>query len=132
MSVETVFAYDLSGMVKSATMHEKLGGAIVTYTMSNDRWKRLPPDIQQVLMTAGLHATQTGCHAAEAYAAPAFEKLLAQKVAFYDPPAADRAEIDKRLSEVSLKWSKDLDARGKPGTAVLNAYREALAQTKGN
>ena len=84
MSVETVTSYDLTRMVKSATTNERFGGAVVTYAISEARWKTLPPDVQTLLMTAGEDATKNGCRRAEGYAGPAFDKLKEANVEFFD------------------------------------------------
>jgi TRAP-type C4-dicarboxylate transport system substrate-binding protein len=126
MSVETVTSYDLTRMVKSATTDERFGGAVVTYAISEARWKTLPPDVQALLMSVGEAATRNGCERAEGYAAPAFDKLKQANVEFFDFPPDQRKQLDVSLANVANKWAADLEARGKPGREVLQAYTEAL------
>lgn len=130
MSVETVVSYDLASMVKSATLNERFGGAVVTYAMSETRWRQLPADVQSLLMTVGEEATKNGCRRAEAFAAPAFELLRQAKVDFLDLPADQRTQLDATLASVADQWASDLEARGKPGREVLKAFRDALANKR--
>jgi TRAP-type C4-dicarboxylate transport system substrate-binding protein len=126
MSVETVTSYDLTRLVKSATKNERFGGAVVTYAISEQKWRSLAPDVQSLLMSAGEDATRNGCEHAQSYSGPAFEKLQQANVAFFSLPEDQRKQLDSTLASVADRWATELDARGKPGHPVLDAFRAAL------
>ena len=44
-------------------------------------------------------------------------------------PEGDRATLSAASDEIAAEWAADLDKRGKPGTAVLGRFRQALSGT---
>ena len=43
-----------------------------------------------------------------------------------DRLSVSNARLGELMGEVSQQWASDLDARGRPGTDILNAFRAAL------
>ena len=56
----------------------------------------------------------------------AAERLKGAGVRLVEFKGADEAALLRVAEEVATDWATDLDKRGKPGTAALEAYREAL------
>lgn len=124
----SVISYDLAGLIHYATSDENLGSAVLTYVIGLDRWKRLPPKVQDVLLQAGREATQQACAAADADVARDIATLRAKGVAVGPFPDADRPALRKAADTVAMEWSTELDRRGKPGTPVLDRFRAILVQ----
>ena len=127
MGYPTVLSYDLTRLVKTATSGANFGGAIVTYAISDAKWKTLPPDVQKAMVQAGEKATRNGCEFADKAVAPSVEKLKAGGVTMLEFSAEDNRALLTTLATVGEEWAADLDKRGKPGTEVLKAFRAAVA-----
>ena len=53
------------------------------------------------------------------------EKLKAKGVTVVRWAGADKTEMEQLLADVARDWAVELDKRGKPGSEVLKAVREA-------
>lgn len=126
LGVATVISYGLVPYLKSATYGESMGGAMVTYTISDANWKKLPADVQKALVEAGEAATRNGCKEADKAVDAHYEKLRSANVPIIRFSAEDRAEFAQRTGDVGREWAETLVKRGKPGNDVLNAFRSAL------
>ena len=130
MGYPTVLSYDLARIVKYGTQGANFGGAVVTYTISENKWKTLGAGQQKVLLAAGEAATKNGCEFADKAVVPSAEKLKAAGVKIVPLSAADDKALKAVLATVGDEWAADLDKRGKPGTEVLKAFRAAVQSGK--
>jgi len=121
-----VTGYDLQGLVKWATFEENFGSFVYNYVISERRFKQLPPDVQQAMMTIGEEQTRKACAMVDRDVRPDMEKLKKAGVTFVSFPPEEKEKIRETLAPVSTEWAADLDRRGKPGTEALNAFRAAL------
>ncbi|MGE0314442.1 MAG: TRAP transporter substrate-binding protein DctP [Lautropia sp.] len=126
MGYPTVLSYDLARIVKAGTAGANFGGATITYAISEKKWKTLDEKTQKVLLAAGEAATRNGCKHADDAIAPSADKLTAAGVKLSRLSEQDQKKLDETLTGVGNDWAKELDARGKPGTEVLEAFRGAL------
>ena len=124
----SVISYDLADLTRYATSDENLGSAVLTYAIGLDRWKRLPPKMQDVLQQAGREATQQACASADADVARDIAALRSKGVTVGPFPDTDRETLHQAADAVATEWAAELDRRGKPGTPVLDRFRAALAQ----
>jgi TRAP-type C4-dicarboxylate transport system substrate-binding protein len=127
MGYPTVLSYDLTRLVKTATSGANFGGAIVTYAISEAKWKTLPPDVQKAMVQAGEKATRNGCELADKAVAPSVEKLKSGGVAMLEFSPEDNRTLLATMATIGEEWAVDLDKRGKPGTEVLKSFRAAVA-----
>lgn len=122
----SVVAYDLSGLVKSATAGENFGTAVLTYMISNNKWNALAPAVRKAMQESGEAATRRVC----AYADKEVEADLAkirQKGATVAPlPAAEQAALRPLMAAVRQDWAAQVDKRGRPGSEALKAFDAAL------
>lgn len=124
----SLISYDLVGLTKYGTTGENFGSAVLTYVMSESRWKSLSPEIQKALAEAGDKTTRRACSMTDKDTQTDIEKIRNKGVALVHFEGDDRKLIDANRAEVNDKWAKDLDRRGKPGTEVLDAFRSALKE----
>ncbi|MGU3663620.1 TRAP transporter substrate-binding protein DctP [Methylobacterium sp. A49B] len=125
----SVVSYDLGALTKFGTTGINLGSAALTYVIGLDRWKRLSPDARAALEQAGQEATRHACEAADRDSSRDQETLRGKGVTLEPFPEADRTELVTASDAIAKDWATSLDKRGKPGTAVLDAFRNALART---
>lgn len=125
----SVISYDLPSLTRYATSGENLGSAVLTYVIGLDRWKRLSPATRDVLERAGREASRNACTAADADTVRDLETLRGKGVAIAPFPDQDREAIRSAADTIARDWAGDLDRRGKPGTVVLDRFRNAVART---
>ena len=127
MGYPTVLSYDLTRLVKSGTQGANFGGAIVTYAMSEAKFKALSPAVQKMLVDAGEAASRIGCEAADKAVTPSADRLKAGGVQLVQFSADEQKQLSTLLVSVADEWADQLDKRGKPGTDTLKAFKAALA-----
>jgi TRAP-type C4-dicarboxylate transport system substrate-binding protein len=123
----SLISYDVAGLSKYGTTGENFGSIALTYAISEARWKRLAPAVQEAMAKTGEEATRRACASVTADVARDLATITGKGVAMAPLPDADRAEIDKAMNDIAGDWAADLDKRGKPGGEVLAAFRAAVA-----
>ena len=127
MSYATALAYRLPGLVHAGTSGENFGSGVITYAIAEARWAKLPPRLQQAMTDAGEAVTRSACASFDRGVDDDMARLEKDGVRLVRLPEADHAAIAQEAAVVAGAWSKELDDRGKPGSAVLAAFRNALA-----
>jgi TRAP-type C4-dicarboxylate transport system substrate-binding protein len=122
----SIFSYDVQDLIKSASVGANFGSFVVTYVISEKRWKTLAPDVQEAMLRVGRETTERACEISQRNELQDQEKLKARGVQETEFSPADKARIEKEMAEVSRDWAKELDGRGKPGSEVLAAFENAL------
>ena len=130
LSYQSVTSYDLGKLLKSGTIGMNFGTALITYSIGETKWRSLPEDIRKALTEAGAQATREACKRLGEMDMGSAEKVKDAGMKVISFSDADKAEFDKVFEQVSTDWAKELDARGKPGSAVAAAFKQAVAATK--
>lgn len=124
----SVLPYDLHPQLKYGTQDVNFGSFVVTYMISQDRWKALPANVQQAFDKASEEAVAHACQIADQFDAKDKQTIADSGVRFVSFPKADADRLMGLMGEVSNQWATDLDKRGKPGSDVLKAFRDTLVQ----
>ena len=119
-------SYGLGSLAKSVTVGESFGSAVLTYSISEASWKKLPQNVQKAMLEAGDAATRRTCALMDKNTASDVEKLGQAGAAPVKLSAADKKELQSLFASVSTGWAEDLDRHGKSGTEVLKAYTAAV------
>ncbi len=125
-SYSAAVSYNLHTLAKSVTAGENFGSAVLTYSISEARWKKLPENVQKAMLEAGDAATRRACALMDKNTEPDLEKMRQAGMSVVRLSAAEKKDLQSLLATVGTEWAEDLDRRGKPGTEVLKAYLEAL------
>lgn len=128
LALISVESYKLTDITKSVTRGQNFGTVVVSYSISDAKWSSLPQDAKDVLARAGDEITRRACKAFDQQEANAADRLKAAGVKLVSFDAADQAKVDAVMKQVADDWAEALDARGKPGSAALKAFRSALTQ----
>lgn len=122
----SLIAYDLPGRLKAGTQDVSFGTVVLTYAMSQKRFKAFPENVQKAMLAAGEAASENVCKFLDDSGNTNRDKITAAGVKFFKLSEADQ----KTLNEVSVaaqkEWAAQLDKRGKPASEVLEAYANAL------
>jgi TRAP-type C4-dicarboxylate transport system substrate-binding protein len=122
----SIAPYDLAPHIKTATDGVNFGSFVATWMISQSKYDSLPEEVQTALTEAGAAATRNGCESADAQLADDKKAIEADGVTFISYSDEDKAKLAEIMGTVGDEWAADLDGRGKPGTDVLSAFREAL------
>lgn len=122
----SVLSYDLAGMVKTAIIGENFGSAVLTYMISENRWRKLPQAVRDAMTEAGDRTTRHICAYADRELEADLGKIQAKGALLSHLSAADHRELAVVSKEVQSSWAEALDRRGKSGTEILRAFGEAL------
>lgn len=128
--ISSIFAYNLQGLLKYATIGESLGSFVATYAISGRKWKALPPNVQKAMADAGEAAMRRMCKYVDENVSKDTDKLRQQGVTMVQLPAADKKKLAELTTDAGAVWAESLDKRGKPGTEVFKAFRAALPRAK--
>jgi TRAP-type C4-dicarboxylate transport system substrate-binding protein len=122
----SVLAYDLAGLVKSGTVGENFGSAVLTFMISNSRWNALSPAVRKAMQEAGEAATRRVCAYADKAAEGDVAKIRQAGASISPLPAAEQAALQPITAAVRQEWAAQLDKRNLPGTELLKAFDAAL------
>lgn len=123
---QSVLAYDLTNLLKAGTTGVDFGTIALTYSIGETKWRQLPRDVQAALLLAAETVSKRGCAKVDAAEAAAITRIQGAGMKLVAFDVADRAAFDKAFAAVREDWAKDLDRRGKPGTAVLGEFVKAV------
>jgi TRAP-type C4-dicarboxylate transport system substrate-binding protein len=92
-------------------------------------WDSLPPDIQKII-TDSIPDLVTSAYDAQNIqtAGVAWQEIQASGAEIIKWSDADVARVNAVLNEYSNTWASDMDAKGLPGTQLLNDYKAAVAK----
>lgn len=122
----SVFANSTQNVLTHSTVGADIGSFVLTTMIGDRRWKSLPPDIQEAMLAAGDATWRNFCKAADAENAAQAKKLEDQfHWTLHQVTPAEQPAWKAALAPVADAWASGLDQRGKPGTAVLKAFRDA-------
>jgi len=125
LAVVSIKSYNLTPLVKAATLNENFGSAALMYSISEKAWQRLTPEQRKTFTDVGQKVTFDACASIDADVAKDYAAMRAAGISVAAMGAADKAAMQKAADEVGAEWAKGLDGRGKPASAVLKAFREA-------
>lgn len=126
----SIYAYNLQGLVKSATTGGGFGTFASAYAISEKRWKTLPPNVQKAMTDASEGTMKRFCQHVDDSLSKDMEKLRQSGVTMLQLTAADKNTLADLQKESATVWAEALDKRGKPGTQVLKAFRAARPPAK--
>lgn len=126
VAYSTALAYNLQGLAKFGTVGENFGSGVITYVISENKWKQLPPNVQKIMSDAGDAITRKACTRIDESVASDMAKLRAGGVTMTPLPEPDRKALQQITVGLARDWAAELDKRGKRGTPVLDAFQRAL------
>jgi TRAP-type transport system periplasmic protein len=90
--------------------------------MNKSRFDRLPPEVQQVLREVGEAYAEQFAKAQSAAAGAVLQNMVNAGAKMADLSPDERKRWADKLPQVARTWSADLQGKGLPGDAVLEAY----------
>jgi TRAP-type C4-dicarboxylate transport system substrate-binding protein len=122
----SLLAYDLPGRLKAGTQDVSFGTVLLTYAMSKKRFQAFPKNVQEAMLEAGKKASRNVCEFLDASGASNRTKIEAAGVKHFKLSAADQKKLADASASARNEWATQLERRGLPGNAVLEAYQNEL------
>jgi TRAP-type C4-dicarboxylate transport system substrate-binding protein len=116
----------LEKTLKYSVVGPLLGAGTTLYGMQQKVWDSLAPDVQAAITTAAAETQQHLC----SY----LDKTEVDELAWLEKergfvgtrlPPDELAKWNARVSPVANDWAKEMDSTGRPGSALLKAFRES-------
>ncbi|WP_199087365.1 TRAP transporter substrate-binding protein DctP [Bosea sp. ASV33] len=119
-------AYKLEGYIKHSAEGARLGSASWMLAMSEKGWRALPEDVKQAIGDAGLEVQNSLCKYMDDDDGATRRRLESEKGLSVTKLSPDEIKLwHEKLAPVATDWAKEMDSKGKPGTAVIEALRAA-------
>lgn len=97
-----------------------------TVTVNADFWKKLPEEVQNVLLEVAVEYRDHVAGVAMDRAKASREAYAASGGTVSEMPAEERQAWADAMPNIATEWAKNLDDKGEPGTDMLNAYMDKL------
>ncbi|RQP04113.1 MAG: hypothetical protein D1H97_19735 [Paracoccus sp. BP8] len=118
--------YGLEDVVAHAYEGPELGGGPVVYAMTTKAWDALGEADQARFTAAAAKAQDHLCRYQDELEAKDRQTALdGGKVKITTASEADLAEWAKKFDEDARMWAEGMQAQGRPGAEILEAYRAA-------
>lgn len=127
-AADSTVAYDLHSVTRYGTTNGGFGGMVVAVIMNQGAFDALPPETQAVIEAEAARAERNICEYVDQKNAEALETIAASGVELTTFGDDVLAAIAVHADAVAAQWAQELDSRGVPGSAVLEAYRAAIDQ----
>lgn len=122
----SVKSLDLKSVADYGTTGYSWGTPGDVVLISERKLKSLSEAQQEALIQAGRNASRHWCEYVDNVEAKNIEEMRASGMSIYKWSEEDVAKLNKLMAKIPSDWAADLDARGKPGTQVLEAFRNAM------
>lgn len=125
--LESVVAYGADKLVKYSTDGLGFASFVVAYSISENVWKKLSPEIQKAMVDAADALIPTACQQVQKSDDEVKKSMESQGVKFETLTAESKAKFKDLMKGVNKAWADGLDARGKKGSDALKEFDAAVA-----
>lgn len=121
-----VTPYKLEEVLHYGTQGAMLGSGSILIAMSQKGWDSLSDDMKTAFDAAAAKAQRNLCEAQDRQEAMFRDEIVARAgFTVVELSQEERDLWQTALSSVAEDWAKEMDAQGKNGSALLDAYRAA-------
>src|SRR5882724_2244905 len=125
--LESVVAYGADKLVKYSTDGLGFGSFIVSYSISENVWKKLSPEIQKAMIDVAEEMMPAACRDVQKSDDETKKSLEAKGIRFDALSSEVSAKFKDLMKGVAKAWSEGLDGRGKRGSDALKEFDAAVA-----
>jgi TRAP-type C4-dicarboxylate transport system substrate-binding protein len=125
--LESVVAYGADKLVKYSTDGLGFASFVVAYSISDNVWKKLSPEIQKAMTDAADELVPAACQQIQKSDDEVKKSMEAQGVKFETLTPESKAKFKNLMKGVNKAWADGLDGRGKKGTEALREFDAAVA-----
>lgn len=122
----SVPTYDLQSVLRYGVEGPQLGSGSVVFAISERTWSRIDPKDQTIMTEAAQSAQRNLCEWMDAEETRVRDELVSEHgFEIVEPEGEALAKWQAAVETVATDWAAELDASGRPGTAVLDAFGAA-------
>jgi len=125
--LESVVAYGADKLVKFSTDGLGFASFVVAYSISDNVWKKLTPEIQKAMTDAADEIIPSACQQVQKSDDEVKKSMEAQGVKFEALTAESKARFKDLMKGVNKQWADGLDGRGKKGSEALKEFEAEVA-----
>src|SRR3954468_455838 len=125
--LESVVAYGADKLVKHATDGFGFGSFIVSYSISENVWKKLSPEVQKAMIDVAEEMMPAVCQQVQKADNETKKSLEAAGIRFETLQPEVNGKFKDLMKGVAKAWSEGLDGRGKRGSDALKEFDAAVA-----
>src|SRR5436190_1193352 len=125
--LESVVAYGADKLVKYSTEGLGFGSFIVSYSISDNVWKKLSPEVQKAMIDVAEEMLPAVCQQVQKADNETKKSLEAAGIRFETLQPEVNAKFKDQMKGVAKAWSEGLDARGKRGSDALKEFEATVA-----
>jgi TRAP-type C4-dicarboxylate transport system substrate-binding protein len=125
--LESVVAYGADKLVKYSTDGLGFASFVVAYSISENVWKKLSPEIQKAMTDAADELVPAACQQVQKSDDEVKKSMEAQGVKFETLQPEAKSRFKDLIKGVARTWAEGLDARGKKGSDALKEFDAAVA-----
>ncbi|MET0675466.1 MAG: TRAP transporter substrate-binding protein DctP [Bradyrhizobium sp.] len=127
--LESVVAYGADKLVKYSTDGLGFGSFVVSYSISENVWKKLSPEVQKAMIDVADEMIPNVCQQVQKADNELKKSLETAGLRFetLQPPIS--AKFKDSMKGVAKAWADGLDGRGKKGGEALKEFEAAVATT---
>ena len=120
--LESVVAYGADKLVKFSTDGLGFASFVVAYSISDNVWKKLTPEIQKAMTDAADEIIPSACQQVQKSDDEVKKSMEAEGVKFEALTPDAKAKFKDLMKGVNKQWADGLDARGKKGSEALKEF----------
>jgi TRAP-type C4-dicarboxylate transport system substrate-binding protein len=125
--LESVVAYGADKLVKYSTDGLGFGSFIVSYSISDNVWKKLSPEVQKAMIDVAEEMLPVVCQQVQKSDDETKKSLEAAGIRFETLSADVTVKFKDAMKGVAKTWAEGLDARGKRGSDALREFDASVA-----
>lgn len=111
------------------TIGASVGDFVAVFAINNNRWNKLPKNVQRAMTKASSEAVMKSCHFWDKSGRLERKKLHENDGwKFYRLTKSQQRRWKMKMAPVQQKWVQEMDKHGKAGRAVLAAFKQALKE----
>lgn len=119
----------LEKLLRHTVQGPQLGAGSTFFAISEKVWERLDPETQQIFAKAGEKTMDHLCKYLDDTDVQVTKELIDEGLLTVHALSPEENKVwADRIQNVADDWAKEMDSTGRPGTALLEAYRAAPAQ----
>ncbi len=132
LSWPSYYDYELHTLNTWRTQGLGFGGGIVLWEINKNTWARLPDDVKAAVEQASLEIEKHVCEWTNEQVAGSKTTLEKLGITVVEIDEAKQAKFKEALATFMKDWAGALDARGLPGSKVLEDFQTALQSASAN
>lgn len=125
--LESVVAYGADKLVKYSTDGLGFGSFVVSYSISENVWKKLSPEVQKAMVDVADEMIPNVCQQVQKADNELKQKLEAAGIRFEPLQPEVSGKFKDSMKGVAKTWADGLDGRGKKGGDTLKEFEATVA-----